>query len=181
MKPIHNCNGYYIDSNGDIYSNKKGYLIQLKPYTDSQGHYKMIKLITNNGKRKNYLIHRLVAEHYIDNPMNLPEVNHKDNDMKNNQADNLEWCSRQYNLEQSYKTMSPKRNFKRCVLYFNNTKIKEFDSILEASIYGQRKYNLSRYSLERNLQCGNAKIKLLKENNTRKHFSDNKIHKQYKK
>lgn len=52
MKPIHNCNGYYIDSNGDIYSNKKGYLIQLKPYTDSQGHYKMIKLITNNGKRK---------------------------------------------------------------------------------------------------------------------------------
>ncbi len=43
------------------------------------------------------LVHRLVAESFIQNPQNFPEINHRDGDKFNNFATNLEWCSRQYN------------------------------------------------------------------------------------
>lgn len=48
--------------------------------------------------RKKILIHRLVAKHFIDNPYNYPEVNHKDEDKTNNHIDNLEWCTHLYNM-----------------------------------------------------------------------------------
>lgn len=50
------------------------------------------------GKRKNYRIHRLVAQCFIPNPNNLPQVNHIDGDKQNNRVDNLEWCDSSYNL-----------------------------------------------------------------------------------
>ena len=49
------------------------------------------------GKMKTCCIHRLVAESFIPNPDNLPDINHKDEDKTNNNVDNLEWCSRSYN------------------------------------------------------------------------------------
>ena len=47
--------------------------------------------------RKSYLIHRLVAEAFLPNPDNLPQVNHKDEDKNNNAAYNLEWCTAKFN------------------------------------------------------------------------------------
>lgn len=47
--------------------------------------------------RKCYLIHRLVAETFIENPLNFPQVNHKDEDKFNNRVTNLEWCTAEYN------------------------------------------------------------------------------------
>ena len=52
-----------------------------------------------NGKTKQGLLHRLVAEAFIPNPDNLPCINHKDENPLNNRADNLEWCSYKYNNE----------------------------------------------------------------------------------
>ena len=43
-----------------------------------------------NGKRKSYIVHRLVAETFLNNPDNLPEINHKDENKTNNCVDNLE-------------------------------------------------------------------------------------------
>jgi hypothetical protein len=54
--------------------------------------------------KKTALVHRLVAEAWIPNPDNLDFVNHKDGDKKNNNVDNLEWCSRSYNLQHAYDT-----------------------------------------------------------------------------
>lgn len=49
------------------------------------------------GSKKFFQIHRLVAQAFIPNPNNLPQVNHKDENTSNNQVDNLEWCSAKYN------------------------------------------------------------------------------------
>ena len=53
--------------------------------------------LSKNGIRKVYLVHRLVAEAFIERSDGLYEVNHKDENKKNNSVDNLEWCSKKYN------------------------------------------------------------------------------------
>ena len=53
-------------------------------------------------KTRKYLVHRLVAETFIPNPDNLPEVNHKDCNKANNNIENWEWCSRTYNIKYGY-------------------------------------------------------------------------------
>lgn len=52
-----------------------------------------------DGKRVTKKVHRLVAQTFIPNHDNLPEVNHKDSDRTNNNVSNLEWCSRSYNIQ----------------------------------------------------------------------------------
>lgn len=53
--------------------------------------------LCKNGKSKRYLVHRLVAEAFIVNPLSLPEVNHIDENKTNNFSTNLEWCTHKYN------------------------------------------------------------------------------------
>ena len=61
------------------------------------GSYYMVCL-SKDRKIKHFLVHRLVAMAFIENAKNLPEVNHKDCDGHNNNVDNLEWCTRKYNI-----------------------------------------------------------------------------------
>ncbi len=68
----------------------------LTPCTDKKG-YKFVQLFINN-KFRSKKVHRLVAECFIPNPENLPQVNHKDEVKSNNSVDNLEWCSSIYNI-----------------------------------------------------------------------------------
>lgn len=86
-----NFKGYFIDRNGNIYSNKRGKLKKLSPFLDTRKKYMMIRLQSNKGVRKGFLIHRLVAEHFLKNPNNYRDVHHKDNNPQNNNVDNLEW------------------------------------------------------------------------------------------
>lgn len=67
----------------------------LKPYQNNRG-YLLVTLYKKSGKRK-FLVHRLVADAFIDNPHNLPHINHIDENVSNNRADNLEWCTPMYN------------------------------------------------------------------------------------
>lgn len=54
--------------------------------------------LNNCGNWKDKQIHRLVAQAFIPNPDNLPEINHKDEIKINNYVENLEWCTREYNV-----------------------------------------------------------------------------------
>ena len=73
--------------------NKQG--VVLSPSTNYKG-YKIIRL-SNNGNRPCKAIHRLVAETFIPNPDNLPQVNHKDGNKENNSFTNLEWVTNEEN------------------------------------------------------------------------------------
>lgn len=73
-----------------------------KLHTNKRTKYLSVMLSKNNKDRRFY-IHRLVAQAFIPNPQNLPQVNHIDGDKKNNCVNNLEWCSRSYNMEHAKK------------------------------------------------------------------------------
>lgn len=60
------------------------------------GGYVRVGLFKDN-KQKHYRVHRLVAQAFITNPDNLPEVNHIDENKLNNRVENLEWCTSEYN------------------------------------------------------------------------------------
>ena len=93
---------YQVSSLGNIKSfkqNKNGKILKKQITYDG---YAFVGLVKNKIS-KNYKIHRLVAQSFIDNPDNLLEINHKDKNKLNNCIDNLEWCTRRYNCLYSYK------------------------------------------------------------------------------
>lgn len=81
----------------------------LKGHVDRCGYREVI--LSENGESKNYLVHRLIAITFIPNPLNLPQVNHKDGDKLNNRVDNLEWCTRSENLKHAYANGLEKKHF----------------------------------------------------------------------
>lgn len=66
---------------------------------NSNGYLKV--LLALNGKRKQCLVHQLVALHFLPNPYKHTQVNHKDGDKTNNRVDNLEWVSAEDNIQHS--------------------------------------------------------------------------------
>tara|TARA_Y100000592_G_C5343342_1_gene255320 strand:+ start:79 stop:537 length:459 start_codon:yes stop_codon:yes gene_type:complete len=101
---IQGYNNYLISKDGRVYSKIKNRF--LKPVKNKDG-YVFVGLRNDEG-RKHVKIHRLVAIHYIPNPENKPEVNHKDGNKSNNDITNLEWMTRNENCNAFKKT--PKNN-----------------------------------------------------------------------
>lgn len=79
----------------------------MKPFDNGHGY--MIVALRKDGKSTNHYVHRLVADHFIHNPNNYPEVNHIDYDRSNNGVDNLEWVNRKMNVKHSIKNMKHPR------------------------------------------------------------------------
>lgn len=100
-KDIPEYEGLYQVSNlGNVlslnYANR-GYAKQLVPKSNNSG--RLWVELFKDGKRKAMLIHRLVAMAFIPNPNNYPQINHMDENPKNNNAENLEWCTAKYNVQ----------------------------------------------------------------------------------
>ena len=99
MRDIKDYEGLYaVTSCGKIYSYKSKKF--LKPFDNGKGYLQVI--LCKDGKQKHYRVHRLVAQTYLPNPDNLPQVNHIDEDKSNNALPNLEWCDAAYNNNYSF-------------------------------------------------------------------------------
>lgn len=85
---------YSVSECGDIFSyrfyrtaDKK----KLKATVCGDGY--LTVTLYKDGRRENRTVHSLVAKHFVNNPLNLPQVNHKDGNKLNCHKDNLEWCT----------------------------------------------------------------------------------------
>lgn len=127
----HNSN-YEIDVQGNIFNRIKGN--QLSPAKNKKVEYLQVGLWKNN-KGTSYYVHRLVAQAFIPNPDNLPEVNHIDGNRQNNYVSNLEWVDRQGNaihaVQSGLKT------------YTNRLTQEEFEECLDMVINGMTYAELS--------------------------------------
>lgn len=65
--------------------------------------YPIVDLYDGDGNKKTFQVHRLIAEKYIPNPENLPQINHKNLVRNDNRIENLEWCTVAYNLRHARK------------------------------------------------------------------------------
>lgn len=77
---------------------KRGKILSVRKDGKGYHQYRLYK----NGKSWYPKAHRLVAEHFIDNPNNFPQINHIDEDKDNNSVNNLEWCTGTYNMQQFF-------------------------------------------------------------------------------
>ena len=114
--------------------------------TDNGNGYLIVGL-SKNGKRKNFYLHRLVAETFIPNPENKPEVNHKKGNRYDNRAKKLEWVTSSENQNHAKEVLKVKYNLeglnisrekqkrKVAMLDKNGNVIKVFDSIADAGRY----------------------------------------------
>lgn len=139
--PVKGFTDYSISEEGKVFSNKRKPK-QLK--VNSVGGYAHVRLYLN-GKGYDRKVHRLVAEHFIDNPESKLEVNHKDGDTSNNHKDNLEWSTRLENMKHAYENnLVPfMEGEKNGMAVLNDKQIKEI-----REKYIPRKYSCRKLSKE---------------------------------
>ena len=106
LKAIEDFEGYFISNDGRVYCNlgkgnrKNGKtvpLYEIKPRPGKNGYSRIYARQTSTNMRKDLYVHRLVAKYFIPNPMNKPQINHKNCDRSDNRVENLEWCTSKEN------------------------------------------------------------------------------------
>lgn len=137
IKQIPDFPNYTVDISGNVY-NSNG--IKLKP-DESRNGYLRVCLYNETEKRKHFLVHRLVANSFIPNPKNLPQVNHINQNKKDNRIENLEWSTPLNNL--LYSNVIDKASAAKFTPVRCETTGEEFSSIKEACA----KYGLSHSNI----------------------------------
>lgn len=106
-KPIKNYENLYLISNkGNVKSLIKNKILKYNLWNG----YPVVQL-SKNKERHTFQIHRLVAEAFIPNPNNYPFVNHKNENSKDFNIRNLEWCTQKMNINYSKRKMYHPANF----------------------------------------------------------------------
>lgn len=92
-----------LNNKNPVYHSKR----ELKLVKNGDGYYRVS--LSRDGCDKRVFVHKLVAQAFIKNPENKPQVNHKDSNIKNNTVGNLEWCTHSENMKHGYKYGNKKR------------------------------------------------------------------------
>ena len=130
MRDVKGYEGLYaVTSCGRVYSYKNKCF--LKPLVATNGY--LYVALYKDKEYKKHLIHRLVAEAYILNPNNLPQINHKDECKTNNCLQNLEWCDAKYNNNYGTHIERASNGRKKPILQFDldGNFIKEWHSAVD--------------------------------------------------
>ena len=140
----------FIKKNGRMQPVKGKILKQTK---DKDGYYKVY--LCNQGLEKNVFVHRLVAEAFIPNPNNLPQVNHINSKRDDNRVENLEWVTAKQNSEHAYKFGNglkglDHKNSKQVGLFYNEKLISVFENVTRCA----KILNIPRKTLERYIKEG---------------------------
>jgi len=143
-KEIIGYENYIVSNLGNVLSlpkkvkNKNGYRetkTRLLVLNNNNG-YKYVCFV-KDGQKKNYLVHRLVALAFLENTNNYQEVNHKDGNRGNNNVENLEWCTRQQNIDHSWE-----KGLTKCIGEGHHNSIFTEDLVREI----RAKYDTKMYS-----------------------------------
>lgn len=123
----------------------------LKPYKNKGGY--VCVTLCKNGQIKGFQIHRLVAEAFIPNPDNFPQVNHRNERRDDNKAFNLEWCDAKYNSNYGNHKQNVAAAISKKVRCIETGVI--YDSItIAAESVGRKKAALSNCLRGHTLSCG---------------------------
>ncbi len=115
---------------------RNGELLKFGKYSNGYLFVHFAKDTDKKGERHSYLIHRLVAQAFIPNPENLPQVNHKDEDKTNNKVENLEWCTHIYN--QNYGTKNQRIGEKNKLSHGKLVYCVELDRVFRSAMEAAR-------------------------------------------
>lgn len=115
-----------------------------------------------NGSCKKYYIHRLVAQAFIPNPQNKPQVNHVDENNQNNRVENLEWCtSKENNNHGTHNLRVGKSNSKSIICV--ETGVKYHSTKDCAKQLGLNRGNITNVLKGRRKTCGGYTFKYKEE------------------
>ena len=128
---------YQVSNFGRVksFNGRWGSVQILKPVLQKNGY--LTVSLCKNGKLKTVKIHRLVAETFLTNSDNLPEVNHKDGNKLNNCVENLEWCTGKENVQHALENGLRKFGEERTDTKLTNEQVREIRRIY---IRGDKKY-----------------------------------------
>lgn len=107
---------------GKLHYCRRPHLLSIAP---NDNRYIMTSLSKGRNHRMKVYVHRLVAEAFLPNPGNLPHINHKDENKRNNNVENLEWCTVRYNV--NYGTAIERRRKTRELLSHNCKRVAMLD------------------------------------------------------
>lgn len=116
---------YELNENGEVRNKITGNYI--KGDINNAGYYRVC--LYKKPRKERYFRHRLVAELFIPNPNNLPEVNHINGDKSKNCASNLQWCNRTHNEREAHRTRI--KEYKPYYVIFDNGIRKEYEFAIE--------------------------------------------------
>jgi hypothetical protein len=93
---------YEIYENGTIMKVRGKYQKQVAVHFNKRNGYIMLTLRDKDEKSNKVYLHRILAEAFIPNPENKPQINHKDGNKLNNSIDNLEWMTSSENIKHAH-------------------------------------------------------------------------------